>query len=210
MEDELAKAKEKLVEEEKVLADLVKRRHNLITELDRLGDAADGKLKKDVRHAHHDINRKEGDIFLLKKRIKQLSYKIEIASKLSKLELEEDIEDIKSTLENVCDRLKKNKERVKETFDTMIEIQEKGKELAKGIEESRQKAMEECDIRADKLQQRLELRQDFLDAKRAEVRNIRRASGIPDPNELAEIKRLAALHEAACAGNANMDEEDDD
>lgn len=207
MEEELEKTKQKLVEEEKVLADLVKRRHDLIKKLDRLGEAADDKLKKDVRHAHHDINRKEGDIVLLKKRVKQLNYKIEIAAKLSKLELEEDIDDIKTTLQNVSGRLKKNKERVKETFDTMMEIQEKGRELAKGIEESRQKAMDECDIRADKLQQRLEVRQDFLDAKRAEVRNIRRASGIPDPNELEEIRRLAALHESASAGNFSDDED---
>jgi hypothetical protein len=32
-----------------------------------------------------------------------------------------------------------------------------------------------------------------VDKKKAEIREIRRASGIPDPEELAEIRRLAAL-----------------
>ncbi|VDI01291.1 Hypothetical predicted protein [Mytilus galloprovincialis] len=207
MEEELATLKTKLIDVENDLAKIVKRRTELLEELDRQGESADGKLKKDVRHIHHDVTRKEGDIFLLKKRIKQITYKLEIAAKLSKLELDDDITDLKKMLNDVSGRLKVNKQKAVETFDNIQKIQAEGAELAKGIEESRQKAMDECDIRTDKLMARLDVRQDFVDQKRAEISGIRRASGIPDPAELAEIRRLAALHDSARAAN---DDEDDD
>jgi hypothetical protein len=59
---------------------------------------------------------------------------------MSEIELEDDIADLKVLLSNVGNRLKKNQELVVETFDNMLKMQEKGKELVKDIEASKQKA----------------------------------------------------------------------
>jgi hypothetical protein len=62
-------------------------------------------------------------------------------AKKREIELEDDIADLKVLLSNVGNRLKKNQELVVETFDNMLKMQEKGKELVKDIEASKQKAM---------------------------------------------------------------------
>lgn len=196
MEEALLSTKNALIDEEKSLAEMVAERDKIREEFEQQG-GSDLNLKRALRDKDHDILVKEGDICLLKKRIKRLSYKIEIASKMSEMELEEDIEDLKALLDNVGKRLQKNKEKVVETFDNMLKIQERGQELVGEIEASKQKALDECDIRSDKLQARLDARQQYVDQKKAEIREIRRASGIPDPEELAEIRRLAALNHAA-------------
>lgn len=196
MEEALLSTKNALIDEEKTLAEMVAERDKIRKEFEQQG-GSDLNLKRALRDKDHDILVKEGDICLLKKRIKRLSYKIEIASKMSEMELEEDIEDLKALLDNVGKRLQKNKEKVVETFDNMLKIQERGQELVGEIEASKQKALDECDIRSDKLQARLDARQQYVDQKKAEIREIRRASGIPDPEELAEIRRLAALNHAA-------------
>lgn len=196
MEGQLALAKVTLLEQEDKLKELVHEKNKIREQYDRTNNS-DNSLKKVLRNKDHDILVLEGDICLLKKRIKRITYKIEIASKMSEIELEDDIADLKVLLSNVGNRLKKNQELVVETFDNMLKMQEKGKELVKDIEASKQKAMDECDIRSDKLMSRLDTRQDYVDKKKAEIREIRRASGIPDPEELAEIRRLAALNQAA-------------
>lgn len=146
MEGDIGDLEQDLVKQERGLSVLMKDKLKLEDDIKR-SKGADSDLKKALREKEHEILVRETDICMMKTRIKQRKDKIAmltrekgkiaqaaIDTELQGIKLEENIKGMKSNLDGVEDRIKKNQEVTSQTEDILAKLKEREAELKRDIE----------------------------------------------------------------------------
>lgn len=152
MEGDIGELEQDLVKQERGLSLLMKDKLKLEDDISR-SRGSDSDLKKALRDKEHEILLQETDICMMKKRIKHRKDKIimlqcekgklekaKIDGELEGIKLEENIKGMKSNLDGVEDRLKKNKEVTNQTEDILAKLKEREAELKRDIEKLKNKS----------------------------------------------------------------------
>lgn len=152
MEGDIGEMEQNLVKQENGLSQLMKEKQRLEEDFKR-AKGADASLKKALKDKEHEILLRETDICMMKKRIKQRKDKIlllqceksklekaSIDTQLENMKLEENIKVMKTNLNSVDDRLKKNEDVTSQTEDILAKLKEREAELKADIEKMKNKS----------------------------------------------------------------------